>query len=201
MGSVFVVRRNLNHIVWGFPPSNAAVCFFSKCRLFDGNAQCSSRVAGRATDNGGAGDPLKLTAAAEDVDILTNDIGYMSTISMGNEADICRDVDSRWRQINVSGIGPSRKFCVRSFCGQGLDTQERVPVLRSKEGNDESLKVVEYLNSLRNFEREGVPKGAGTESDAGFDLQRMTRLLVRLGDPLSKYPVRQMRGIYISRIF
>lgn len=49
--------------------------------------------------------------------------------------------------------------------------------------------LVQYLDMLKNYEREGVPEGAGTDSDAGFDLERMQRLLGRLGDPLSSYPV------------
>ncbi len=49
--------------------------------------------------------------------------------------------------------------------------------------------LLQFLDSLKNYEREGVPQGAGTDSDAGFDLQRMHRLLLHLGDPLSCYSV------------
>lgn len=40
-----------------------------------------------------------------------------------------------------------------------------------------------YLDSLKNFEKQGVPKGAGTDTPEGFDLDRMRRLLGRLDDP------------------
>lgn len=49
--------------------------------------------------------------------------------------------------------------------------------------------LLRYLEMLHNYEREGVPKSAGVDSEMGFDLDRMHRLLVRLGDPLSAYQV------------
>lgn len=49
--------------------------------------------------------------------------------------------------------------------------------------------LVEYIDSLKNYEKWGVPKGAGTDSDEGFDLGRMRRLMGRLGDPQSKLKV------------
>ncbi|KAI5074185.1 hypothetical protein GOP47_0010146 [Adiantum capillus-veneris] len=55
-------------------------------------------------------------------------------------------------------------------------------------------KVLEFLDSLKNFEKLGVPKGAGTESAEGFDLARMYRLLSAFGDPLSCYPVIHVAG-------
>jgi hypothetical protein len=42
---------------------------------------------------------------------------------------------------------------------------------------------MEYMDSLKNYEKVGVPKGAGTDSDDGFDLSRMRQLMVRLGNP------------------
>lgn len=57
------------------------------------------------------------------------------------------------------------------------------------ETDDSVLEVEEYLNSFKNFEKDGVPKGAGTGSDEGFDLGRMSRLLSTIGDPISKYQV------------
>ncbi|KAL2607665.1 hypothetical protein R1flu_026238 [Riccia fluitans] len=54
--------------------------------------------------------------------------------------------------------------------------------------------VEEYLNSLKNFEKIGVPASAGTDSEKGFDLRRMSRLLTTLGDPLSKYRVVHVAG-------
>ncbi|PWZ44403.1 hypothetical protein Zm00014a_018362 [Zea mays] len=46
----------------------------------------------------------------------------------------------------------------------------------------------DYMERLRNYERSGVPRGAGTDSDDGFDLGRMRRLLRRLGDPHTHFP-------------
>jgi len=46
-----------------------------------------------------------------------------------------------------------------------------------------------YLDSLKNFEKSGVPRGAGTDSDEGFDLGRMRRLMERFGNPHNKFKV------------
>ncbi|KAM3271568.1 hypothetical protein ACQJBY_042017 [Aegilops geniculata] len=53
---------------------------------------------------------------------------------------------------------------------------------------------LEYMDRLRNYERSGVPRGAGTDSDDGFDLGRMRRLLRRLGDPHTHYPSVHIAG-------
>ncbi|GMY23324.1 dihydrofolate synthetase [Fagus crenata] len=42
---------------------------------------------------------------------------------------------------------------------------------------------MEYMDSLKNYEKVGVPKGAGTDSDDGFDLSWMRQLMVRLDNP------------------
>ncbi|CAD6269890.1 unnamed protein product [Miscanthus lutarioriparius] len=52
----------------------------------------------------------------------------------------------------------------------------------------------EYMERLRNYERSGVPRGAGTDSDDGFDLGRMRRLLRRLGDPHTHFPAMHIAG-------
>ncbi|KAG5533859.1 hypothetical protein RHGRI_027901 [Rhododendron griersonianum] len=42
-------------------------------------------------------------------------------------------------------------------------------------GDDSEMKeLTDYLNNLKNYEKSGVPKGAGTDSEEGFDLGRMT---------------------------
>jgi hypothetical protein len=56
---------------------------------------------------------------------------------------------------------------------------------------------LEYMERLRNYERSGVPRGAGTDSDDGFDLGRMRRLLRRLGDPHTHFPVRSPSGWHL----
>lgn len=49
-----------------------------------------------------------------------------------------------------------------------------------------------FMEKLRNYEKIGVPKGAGTDSTDGFNLGRMRRLLHNLGNPQSKFKVRFM---------
>lgn len=48
---------------------------------------------------------------------------------------------------------------------------------------------VGFLESLKNYEKSGVPKGAGTDSSEGFDLGRMKRLTLRLHNPHLNYKV------------
>ena len=54
----------------------------------------------------------------------------------------------------------------------------------------ELKELMEYMDSLKNYEKVGVPKGAGTDSDDGFDLGRMRRLVERLGNPQSQFKVQ-----------
>ncbi|XP_024947945.2 dihydrofolate synthetase isoform X5 [Citrus sinensis] len=58
----------------------------------------------------------------------------------------------------------------------------------------ELMHFMNYLDSLKNFEKSGVPKGAGTDSDDGFDLGRMNRLMDRLGNPHSKFKTVHIAG-------
>ncbi|KAK2983652.1 hypothetical protein RJ640_023186, partial [Escallonia rubra] len=51
-----------------------------------------------------------------------------------------------------------------------------------------------YLNNLKNYEKTGVPAGAGTDSDDGFDLGRMNRLMASLGNPQSKFKSVHIAG-------
>ncbi|RZR90586.1 hypothetical protein BHM03_00018501 [Ensete ventricosum] len=48
---------------------------------------------------------------------------------------------------------------------------------------------LDYMEKLKNYERVGVPQGAGTDTDDGFDLGRMRRLLQRLGNPHKQFKV------------
>lgn len=60
---------------------------------------------------------------------------------------------------------------------------------------DPELKdVIAYLDNLKNYEKLGVPIGAGTDSDDGFDLGRMTRLMQLLGNPHSKFQAIHVAG-------
>ncbi|XVE64334.1 hypothetical protein DITRI_Ditri07aG0093400 [Diplodiscus trichospermus] len=53
---------------------------------------------------------------------------------------------------------------------------------------------IRYIDSLKNYEKSGVPKDAGTESDDGFDLGRMRRLMERLGNPQSNFKSVHIAG-------
>ncbi|KAK8939276.1 Folylpolyglutamate synthase [Platanthera zijinensis] len=53
---------------------------------------------------------------------------------------------------------------------------------------------LDYMEKLKNYERIGVPKDAGTDSDDGFDLGRMRRLLQRLGNPHSHFKAVHVAG-------
>ncbi|GMH19622.1 hypothetical protein Nepgr_021463 [Nepenthes gracilis] len=58
----------------------------------------------------------------------------------------------------------------------------------------EMKELFEYLENLKNYEKLGVPRNAGTDSDDGFDLGRMRRLMERLGNPQSMYKVVHVAG-------
>lgn len=67
-----------------------------------------------------------------------------------------------------------------------------VPVRHFSAAMSESHELkefMEYMENLKNYEKIGVPKDAGTDSDDGFDLDRMKRLLHILGNPHSKFKV------------
>ncbi|KAJ6294940.1 hypothetical protein OIU76_022928 [Salix suchowensis] len=49
---------------------------------------------------------------------------------------------------------------------------------------------IDYLDSLKNYEKLGVAMDAGTDSDDGLDLGRMRRLMDRLGNPQSRFKVQ-----------
>ncbi|XP_010671519.1 dihydrofolate synthetase isoform X2 [Beta vulgaris subsp. vulgaris] len=90
-----------------------------------------------------------------------------------------RTILSRHTNLDFSAMIPnagcSRTLCLTSICSE---TQE----------------LVDYLDRLKNFERSGVPENAGTETDDGFDLGRMKRLMDRLGNPQSKYKIVHVAG-------
>ncbi|KAI3720622.1 hypothetical protein L2E82_31613 [Cichorium intybus] len=77
----------------------------------------------------------------------------------------------------LNNLGLNRNF-------SGLISEEESEL---KEFND-------YLDNLKNHEKSGVPKGAGTDSDDGFDLGRMKRLMQSLGNPQSKFKAVHIAG-------
>ena len=65
--------------------------------------------------------------------------------------------------------------------------------------DDSEMKdLMDYIDSLKNYEKSGVPKGAGTDSREGFDLGRMTRLMERFGNPQSKFKVGPLTSNFFS---
>ncbi|MED6160268.1 hypothetical protein PIB30_050010 [Stylosanthes scabra] len=54
--------------------------------------------------------------------------------------------------------------------------------------------LLDYIDSLKNYEKSGVPTGAGTDSRDGFDLGRMRRLLERFGNPHFKFKAIHIAG-------
>ncbi|KAK9724733.1 hypothetical protein RND81_05G095200 [Saponaria officinalis] len=88
---------------------------------------------------------------------------------------------SRQNCLAISSIFPCLKLrCIRTFCTFSECEQTR--------------EVVEYLDNLKNYEKSGVPENAGTDTNDGFDLGRMRRLMDRLGNPQSKYKVVHIAG-------
>lgn len=58
----------------------------------------------------------------------------------------------------------------------------------------ELKEFTDYLDNLKNYERLGVPIGAGTDSNDGFDMGRMNRLMERLGNPQSRFKSVHIAG-------
>lgn len=52
--------------------------------------------------------------------------------------------------------------------------------------------LLDYIDSLKNYEKSGVPTGAGTDSHDGFDLGRMRRLMDRFGNPHFNFKVQSL---------
>ncbi|KAF1888847.1 hypothetical protein Lal_00036889 [Lupinus albus] len=58
----------------------------------------------------------------------------------------------------------------------------------------ELKEFLDYIDSLKNYEKLGVPTGAGTDSNQGFDLRRMERLMNRFGNPHSNFKAVHIAG-------
>ncbi|AES81819.2 tetrahydrofolylpolyglutamate synthase [Medicago truncatula] len=84
-----------------------------------------------------------------------------------------------------------KAFLTSSFSQRGILKQMRsVRTLCSHREDSEMKDLVDYIDSLKNYEKYGVPTGAGTDSNDGFDLGRMRRLLDRFGNPHSKFKLK-----------
>lgn len=92
---------------------------------------------------------------------------------MRNLKVLCRFTLSPTRGSTVAGLACNSRH---GFCSLREDP--------------ELEEVMEFLDSLKNYEKSGVPKGAGTDSNDGFDLGRMRRLMELMGNPQSRFKVR-----------
>ncbi|CAN1180716.1 Dihydrofolate synthetase [Linum perenne] len=87
----------------------------------------------------------------------------------------------------------------RSYSNGGFDSGSKMLLVSRRffsiSTDEMELKdFTDYLDSLTNYERSGVPKDAGTDSDDGLDIGRMRRLMNRLGDPQSKFKAVHIAG-------
>ncbi|WJX16610.1 dihydrofolate synthase [Trifolium repens] len=83
--------------------------------------------------------------------------------------------------LSSSRRGITRKVCsIRTMCSYQEDLEMK--------------DLLDYIDSLKNHEKSGVPTGAGTDSHDGFDLGRMRRLMDRFGNPHSKFKAVHIAG-------
>ncbi|KAL1225603.1 Dihydrofolate synthetase [Cardamine amara subsp. amara] len=87
------------------------------------------------------------------------------------------------------------KICprIRRISSVNLTSNRNLSAISTTE-DPELSDFVEFLESHKNYEKSGVPKGAGTDSGEGFDLGRMKRLMFRLQNPHFKYKVVHVAG-------
>ncbi|XP_010539028.1 PREDICTED: dihydrofolate synthetase [Tarenaya hassleriana] len=88
-------------------------------------------------------------------------------------------------------LGKASPTISRRVFAAKLSSERCVPMCTE---DPEMKDLIEYLDSLKNYEKSGVPKGAGTDSYDGFDLGRMKRLMHRLGNPQSNYKTVHVAG-------
>ncbi|PON96875.1 Folylpolyglutamate synthetase [Trema orientale] len=97
------------------------------------------------------------------------------------------------KALNFLGRYPilSSRKQLRSSMGMGVSFRG----LCTRSGEEMELKdFTEYMDSLKNYEKLGVPKGAGTDSDDGFDLGRMRTLMELLDNPQSRFKAIHIAG-------
>lgn len=149
--------------------------------------RCNGMVSRATLDPVSSGTRILSTMGFDD----NSDVGYDCLPGFGDKAmystlsDHCRSS----RSSMIAKVNVARQIESRPLSARSMGTMVREEV----EGDGEVL-LLRYLEKLKNYEKEGVPKGAGEDSDSGFDLERMKRLLSRLGNPLSAYPVVHVAG-------
>lgn len=89
------------------------------------------------------------------------------------------------RQIPAS---PAVKFLKHSY---NLDQTQPMCIFSDE---PELKEFIDFIDNLKNYEKAGVPKGAGTDSDDGFDLGRMRRLMQLLGNPQCNFKAVHVAG-------
>ncbi|ESQ46800.1 hypothetical protein EUTSA_v10027718mg [Eutrema salsugineum] len=98
-----------------------------------------------------------------------------------------------WSHLStISSCKLSPKI-IRISAARSLTTNRYLSPMISAE-DPELRDFLGFLESLKNYEKSGVPKGAGTDSGEGFDLGRMKRLMLRLNNPHFKYKVVHVAG-------
>lgn len=96
---------------------------------------------------------------------------------------------SRRLSSNITLRKPSPAYEIATIPSSNLRMYRYFSATSSDGGDSELKELMDYLNNLKNFEKSGVPKGAGTDSEEGFDLGRMKRLMGLLGNPQSNFKV------------
>ncbi|URE42168.1 Mur ligase middle domain [Musa troglodytarum] len=86
------------------------------------------------------------------------------------------------RHLGMMGSKPSRSASISS----------RFKSCAVVPDEPELGEFLDYMEKLKNYETVGVPQGAGTDTDDGFDLGRMRRLLQRLGNPHKQFKVKEI---------
>lgn len=101
----------------------------------------------------------------------------------------CSVRDQKMRNVSILWrfTRSIQRSMVYSVAGLVQNTRQSFSTLREDPELDE---LMDFLDSLKNFEKSGVPKGAGTDSEDGFDLGRMRRLMGLMGNPQSRFKVR-----------
>ncbi|KAK7301167.1 hypothetical protein RJT34_12028 [Clitoria ternatea] len=85
-------------------------------------------------------------------------------------------------------------FHSRMLLSRGNIISGQMGSIRTLSSHPQMKDLLHYLDSLKNYEKSGVPQGAGTDSNDGFDLGRMRRLMERFGNPHSNFKAVHIAG-------